>query len=116
MHEAAEDEHGVVGIESRRGRPGLEAPVVAPVAGLRAERAERLGPGILAVHDREDFHGAILRPAARRDPVYVEQSPQLPGVRRGLRDAPQWVFRILRGRVVIEEGVGLFGLAGELAQ
>jgi hypothetical protein len=33
-----------------------------------------------------------------------------------LRDAPQWVVRILRRGVVVEEGIGLLRLPGELAQ
>src|SRR5262249_51030002 len=57
-----------------------------------------------------------LRAARCADRVDVEQAPELPRIRRRLRDAPHRVVGILRRRVVVEEGVRVLGLPRELAQ
>src|SRR5436190_12031153 len=74
------------------------------------------GPASSPCTMERTFTGARLRSAARRDPVHVEEPAELLRVGRRLRDAAERVVGILRRCVVVEEGVGLLGLARELAQ
>ena len=66
--------------------PQREAPLVEPVAGL-GDDGPNSSVRASSPWTSERTSIADLRAAARRDPVHVEEPPQLPRVRRRLRDA-----------------------------
>src|SRR5580765_1545455 len=68
------------------------------------------------ITERTCTPGILFAAAGDRDRVHVEQTSQLPSIRRCLGDAAERVLRVIRARVVVEEREGLLGPARELLQ